>query len=231
MEHNLRESAGKSMTIFADPLNAKITDQYGVDVQAPDIINKDNKDVIQFYQDENSPKKVYEEYQEKTDNEISQDALADRSLGAPELDTINGNGPMNLNLFLPETKIKTKGSLSNLEFQKHKMVKNYYKMRDHNKIYPDGMVFKKPKSGKYKPSIMPGSGAISFTNYKMTTKSNPYLGVVPGHQSNDGSLLYAGLQSRRSHSKNLQATKMVGRRKRELENVIEDAKQIENHNN
>lgn len=141
MDQNLRESAAKSTTIFNDPLNTNTNDQYGVDVQVPDIINKDNKDVIQFYQDENSQKRVYEEYPEKTDNEISQDALADRSQGVPEIDT-NGIAPMNLNLFLPETKIKTKGSLSNLEFQKHKMVKNYYKMREQNKILKDGMQLK-----------------------------------------------------------------------------------------
>ena len=118
------------MTINKDQFNPNIYDQYAVDVQVPDIIQKDNKDVIQFYQDEGSPQNIYETQPAKKDNETTQDALADHSIGVPEIETINSNMPTNLNLYLPETKIKQKESLSNLEYQKNKFVKNYYKMRE-----------------------------------------------------------------------------------------------------
>lgn len=58
---------------------------------------------------------------------------------------------------------------------------------------------------------MPGSGAISFTNYQMTAKTNPYLAITNPQNAISG---------------NKSATNKSSRRKKDLEQVILRAKQI-----
>jgi len=83
---------------------------------------------------------------------------------------------------------------------------------------------------------MPGSGAVSYTNYKLTTKSNPYLGsILPDTQpvSESTSLKHMPTSKARtmSHIKQGGANSlgMGGRRKRELNNVIRKAHEMETH--
>lgn len=71
--------------------------------------------------------------------------------------------------------------------RKRDLLKNFNKIRVGNRLNLDGNLFKRSKSGhKYKPVQMPGSGVMSYTNYKMTTKSNPYLGSILPPETNLG---------------------------------------------
>lgn len=109
-----------------------------------------------------------------------------------------------------------------------------------NRLIQDGTcVFKRSKSGnKYKPTQMPGSGAVSYTNYKLTTKSNPYLGsILPETQPVSESTSYKHMPISKartmSHVKQGAALQnpgfIGGRRKRELNNVIRKAHEMETH--
>ena len=71
--------------------------------------------------------------------------------------------------------------------RKRDLLKNFNKIRVGNRLTLEGNLFKRSKSGhKYKPVQMPGSGVMSYTNYKMTTKSNPYLGSILPPDTNSG---------------------------------------------
>lgn len=62
--------------------------------------------------------------------------------------------------------------------QKRNLVKNFQKLKAQNKLVllQDGFTKRSKSGNKYKPIRMPDSGAMSYTSYKFTTKSNPYLG-------------------------------------------------------
>lgn len=122
--------------------------------------------------------------------------------------------------------------------KKRDLVKNFQRIKMQNRLIQDGCVFKRSKSGnKYKPSLMPGSGAVSYTNYKLTTKSNPYLGsILPDTQpvSESNSYKHFPISKARTMSHVKQGAQnplglVGGRRKRELNNVIRKAHEMETH--
>ena len=119
--------------------------------------------------------------------------------------------------------------------KKRDLVKNFQRIKMQNRLVQDGCIFKRSKSGnKYKPTQMPGSGAVSYTNYKLTTKSNPYLGsILPDTQpvSESASLKHMPMSKARtvSHVKQNPMGLVGGRRKRELNNVIRKAHEMETH--
>ena len=84
---------------------------------------------------------------------------------------------------------------------------------------------------------MPGSGAMSYTNYKLTTKSNPYLGSILPDQTHSESSSHRYIMpmsktrtvSRVKHSANNPLSAHGGRRKREINNVIREAHEMESN--
>ena len=82
---------------------------------------------------------------------------------------------------------------------------------------------------------MPGSGAMSYTNYKLTTKSNPYLGsILPetSHMLVSSSHRFMPVSKTRTVSRINQLipgnfATQGGRRKREINNVIREAHEME----
>lgn len=85
---------------------------------------------------------------------------------------------------------------------------------------------------------MPGSGIFSYTNYKMTTKSNPYLGSILPESNidtvNTWKHMPIGLKGRtQSHVNKINSNLMSnvgsggGRRKREIKDVIRKANEMD----
>lgn len=123
--------------------------------------------------------------------------------------------------------------------KKRDLVKNFQRIRIQNKLIQDGILFKRSKSGnKYKPTQMPGSGIFSYTNYKMTTKSNPYLGsILPDSNMHDSANSWKHMPNSfkgrtQSHVKqlnhNFANAGSGGRRKREIKDVIRKANEMDN---
>ena len=77
------------------------------------------------------------------------------------------------------------------------------------------------------PMFMKGSGALSYTNYGLNSKSNPYLAMAQDYGPNKQR---SGLRAKSSYGSAVhpgQQGATASKRKREIEQVMQKAKQIQ----